>query len=303
MYEVDADIVRQAAQEVLPKTPTPWSIRNLIGWLFTITAASLAVVLLMRLSANNEVQVRNEPPTSLEIPADATGPVPATEQDPILTPLGEAAAEDLKISRPPIPAGSLQRSTYAALFKAWGVPYDSDESVAPCEFAQRVKLLCGSRSGTWADIALLDLPVILELQDGEGAPYFAAMTRGNSTRMTLVVGTQTLQVSAEDLKTLWFGNFSFFWPQPPLHQDLLQKGDLQDGVAILRDRLERALGRPISYTISNLFDEELAKALTEFQKREALPLEAVAGPMTWVRLTRVNASRPLPSLREPDPPS
>jgi len=125
------------------------------------------------------------------------------------------------------------------------------------------------------------------------------MIHGNATRMTLAVGTETVEASAEDLKALWFRNFSFLWPQPPLYQGILKKGDLQDGVVILRDRLERALGRPISYTISNVFDDELLDALAEFQKREALSVEPNAGPMTWVRLVRVNASRPIPSLRTP----
>lgn len=302
IHEVDVEILRQAAREVLPSPPSRWSMRNITGVALSVLAIGLLAMLAARWLADD----RGAKVTAVSPPAQPAG----EDGTPGDVALGDPAADtgaDVRpatpqatdaIQRPPLSTDALQRSAFAALFTAWGIPYDSDEAAPPCEYVQRVKLLCGTRSGTWADIELLDLPVILELQDDAETPFYAAMIQGNPTRMTLVIGTETRQVSAEELKSLWFGSFSFFWPQPPLHQKVLQKGDLQDGVAILRDRLERALGRPISYTINNLFDDELEKALTEFQKREALPLEPVAGPMTWVRLTRVNASRPLPSLRQ-----
>jgi general secretion pathway protein A len=304
LRDVDANIVRQAAIEVLPATRSSWSLRNVSGVVLSVVALLLVGLLAARLLSGHFNEGRTAKaevtfPQGGVSPADEIRPGPTTVAASPSSRTSDSLHLAGGVQRPPLAAEAIQRVSYAALFKIWGVPYDSDEAVAPCEFAQRVKLLCASRSGTWADIALLDLPVILELQDDEETPFHVAVIGGNATRMTLVVGTQTMEASADDLKSLWFGNFSFLWPQPPLYQSILKKGDLQDGVAILRDRLERALGRPISYTISNVFDDELADALTEFQQREALPIEPNAGPMTWVRLTRVNASRPIPSLRIP----
>ncbi|MBM4203441.1 MAG: DUF2075 domain-containing protein [Gammaproteobacteria bacterium] len=312
LRDVDTNIVKHAVFEVLPTTGSTWSWRNIFGVALSVLALVLVGLLTARFLPAIFAEGRTAPvlpdvdrqadssePAQAPAQAQATGSEPLALPEPMLPTHSDVAARGTAVQRPPLTAGALQRISYAALFKTGGVAYDSDEAVAPCEFAQRVKLLCASRSGTWSDIDLLDLPVILELQDDQEAPFHVAMIHGNATRMTLAVGTETVEASAEDLKALWFRNFSFLWPQPPLYQGILKKGDLQDGVVILRDRLERALGRPISYTISNVFDDELLDALAEFQKREALSVEPNAGPMTWVRLVRVNASRPIPSLRTP----
>ena len=120
-------------------------------------------------------------------------------------------------------------------------------------------------------------------------------------RLTLGLDGAVVNVTPQDLREQWFGNFTYVWPRPPLYNGLLSEGDLNDSVVVLRDRLQSALGRPITSTIRNLFDAELANALLEFQTREALVPDRVVGPKTWLRLARATDSTTIPSLQKLTP--
>ena len=143
--------------------------------------------------------------------------------------------------------------------------------------------------------------MVIELWDEKTEPYHAAVLGLEGARLTLGLDGVVVNVTPQDLRDQWFGKFSYVWPRPPLVSGLLSEGDLHDGVVVLRDRLQTALARPITSTIQNLFDADLAKALLEFQKREALVPDRVVGPQTWLRLARVTGSNTIPSLHEPTP--
>ncbi len=201
------------------------------------------------------------------------------------------------VSRPPQPAATLQRSAYQQVFNTWSIDYDISSNDMPCEFANLNELECASQTGTLADIRRVNLPVVIELWDEQPEPYHAALLGIGDTNLMLGLAGKTFTISPQDLREQWFGNFTYVWPRPPLYRGLLNEGDLNDSVVVLRDRLQAALGRPVPGTIRNLFDAELANALMEFQKREALVPDRVAGPQTWVRLTRVTGSTTMPSLQ------
>ena len=140
--------------------------------------------------------------------------------------------------------------------------------------------------------------MVIELWDEKTAPYHAALLSLDGTRLSLGIDSAIVNVTAQDLREQWFGNFTYVWPQPPLYSGLLSEGDLHDSVVVLRDRLQTALGRSIPSTIQNMFDSDLAGALLEFQKREGLVPDRVVGPQTWLRLARVTESITIPSLHK-----
>jgi general secretion pathway protein A len=313
VFEVTQRIVERAAIEVIPD-------RQNGSWL-AITAMSVLVVITLALIAFWVTERRN----TIAEPMARSGPsvvVPAEDVKPSETPLSPETADSLVenngtdlqdgsvaatttrtrlVNRPAKSNEELLGSAYRQLFSAWTLEYDATANGLPCEFANLNGLSCTSQTGTLADIEQLDLPVVIELWDEKTEPYHAALLGLEGTRLTLGLDGAIVNATPQDLREQWFGNFTYVWPRPPLYRGLLSEGDLQDSVVVLRDRLQTALGRPIPSTIQNLFDAELARALLEFQKREALVPDRVVGPQTWLRLARVTDSNSIPSLHELTP--
>lgn len=312
-FEVTERIVSRAANEVVPR-------RSSNSWILIATAAVLACTTLIMIG----YWVADRP-SALVLPATRQGPsvvVRAEDVQAAQTPartdqLDESAAKDHTstqhepaaerspaeitprkglVRRPPKSSEALQRTAYQQVFSVWSIEYDATSAVMPCEFANLNALQCTSQTGTLADIESLDLPVVIELWDEQSQPYHAALLGLDEAGLILGLDSRTLKVARQDLREQWFGNFTYLWPRPPLYRGLLNEGDLHDSVVVLRDRLQTALGRPITSTIRNMFDAELADALLEFQKREGLAPDRVVGPQTWVRLSRVTGSTTMPSL-------
>lgn len=313
VFEVTPQIVKRAATEVMPDR------RN--NTLFVVTATSALVVITLALISYWVA----ERETTIPEPMARIGPsvvVPAEDVEASATPLNREPADRLienegtesqdtsaaaatsgtrMVSRPARSNEEQQRLAYRQLFSAWALDYNTTTSGPPCEFANRNGLSCTSKTGTLSDIKHLDLPVVIELWDEKAQPYHAALLGLEGPRLTLGLDGAIINATPQDLREQWFGNFTYVWPRPPLYRGLLSEGDLDDSVVVLRDRLQTALGHPITSTIQNLFDADLASALLEFQKREALTPDRVVGPQVWLRLARVTESNTIPSLHELTP--
>ena len=310
VFEVTPQIVKRAAAEVMPDR------RNNIR--FVVTATSALVVITLALISYWVAERENTIPE----PMARIGPsvvVPAEDVEVSATPLNREPADRLiendgtesqdtsaatatsqtrTVSRPARSNEEQQRLAYRQLFSAWDLDYNATTSGPPCEFANRNGLSCTSKTGTLSDIEHLDLPVVIELWDEKAEPYHATLLGLKGPQLTLGIDGTIIKATHQDLREHWFGNFTYVWPRPPLYRGLLSEGDLDDSVVVLRDRLQTALGHPITSTIQNLFDAELASALLEFQKREALTPDRVVGPQVWLRLARVTESNTIPSLHE-----
>jgi len=310
VFEVTQPIVSRAAIEVIPE-------RRNHSLLLVATASALVMTTLVMIGywVADQPNIAAEPsagrgpsvvvtaeevevaavPAGADIPDSVVGIDDSSSQGASQAKAGVTLQTGL-VSRPPKSDEALQRAAYQQVFNAWSIVYDTSSKDMPCEFANLNELQCASQTGTLTDIERLDLPVVIELWDEQAEPYHAALLGLDGTSLALGLAGTTFTVTPKDLREQWFGNFTYVWPQPPLYHGLLNEGDLHDSVVVLRDRLQTALGRPITSTIRNLFDAELANALLEFQKREALVPDRVVGPQTWVRLSRVTGSTSMPSL-------
>jgi len=313
VFEVTQQIVKRAAAEVIPD-------RRSNNWFVVATTSALAVITLALIG-----YWVGERQSKIPEPIARIGPsvvVPAEDVEPSESPVNPEPAERLvendgtdsqdtsattatlrkKLVRRPARSNDEQLGlAYRQLFSAWTLDYNAATGGPPCEFANRNGLSCTSKTGTLSDIEHLDLPVVIELWDEKTEPYHAALLGLKGSQLTLGLDGAIINATPVDLREQWFGNFTYVWPRPPLYRGLLSEGDLDDSVVVLRDRLQTALGRPITSTIQNLFDADLASALLEFQKREALSPDRVVGPATWLQLARVTKSNTIPSLLELTP--
>jgi len=197
------------------------------------------------------------------------------------------AAVDPLLRPPNATASELQRDAYAAVFDRWKVPFDPN-SVA-CDQAPKVGLQCLKLSGAWNDVQRLDHAAVLELWDDRSDPYYAAVLARHDNTVTIGLGGQSFEVTADALAGHWFGTYIVLWQMPPDYRGNLQIGDSGPSVAWLRQHLAAALRMDLRAPEPDRFDQGLQNALVRFQREHGLVPDGVVGPITWIA---VNSTLP-----------
>jgi general secretion pathway protein A len=190
--------------------------------------------------------------------------------------------------RPPNATPSeLQRDAYAAVFDRWKVPFDPNG--VPCEQAPNVGLQCLKLSGAWNDVQRLDHAAVLELWDDRSDPYYAAVLARHDNTVTVRLGGQSFEVTADALAGHWYGTYVVLWQMPPDYRGNLQIGDSGPSVAWLRQHLAAALRVDLRAPEPERFDQGLQSALVRFQREHGLVPDGIVGPITWIA---VNSTLP-----------
>ncbi len=236
-------------------------------------------------------------PETYERMQAARNPQPAPTLNPQSLPDASTARAASNVIRPNGSSFANQRLAYRAVFERWGVAYDSESTQIPCDFAPSAGLQCLTERGTWTQIAQMDLPVVLELWDGQPAPFHAAllgMEGGmDGGRILLGIGNETVETTQHALRDQWTGSFVVLWQMPPGYYGSLRTGQRHETVGWLRLQLGSLMNRPLTSPTPNLFDEDLEQAVLEFQAAEGLTPDGIVGPDTWIRLaTRLNLPQP-----------
>jgi general secretion pathway protein A len=211
-----------------------------------------------------------------------------------------SGADDVRrvegLERPPGSAFANRRRAYAAVFATWGVDFTNAETEQiPCDFAPSAGLQCLSEHGNWSEIQRLDLPVILELWDGQDSPYHAALIGMDNGVLHLQLAGQQLETTQRALRDLWSGAYVVLWQTPPGYYGSLRVGQSHETVGWLRRQLTPMVDQSLASPTPNLFDERLREAVLEFQAEEGLQPDGIVGPATWIRLAD-RLELPQPSL-------
>jgi general secretion pathway protein A len=217
------------------------------------------------------------------VPAPAPSPAPAPAAD--ASPPAVAASPLLRPQN--ATTADLQRDAYAAVFNRWKVPFDPNG--VPCDQAPQVGLQCLKLTGTWNDVQRLDHAAVLELWDDRPDPYYAAVLARHDNTLTVALGGQAFEVTADGLAGHWFGTYIVLWQMPPDYRGNLQIGDTGPSVAWLRQHLAVALQIDLRAPVPDRFDEGLQNALVRFQREHGLVPDGIVGPITWIA---VNSTLP-----------
>jgi general secretion pathway protein A len=298
---ITAALVRQAAGEVYGR-------RFLPTWLGWVAGGVGSVVLAAGLfaawqlwhsgrapervaAARHPVQSAAASPVAA-LPAAAATAAPATTSvAPAIAPPPVASIHDLLADNS---ANTSDTAAFRRLLSLWGTAMSDDKD--PCGQAHKAGLSCLEQRGSWAQVRALNRPAILTLTDDAGQRHRVVLSALDDKYATVDLGEHNHRVALDDLSRDWFGDFTVIWKPKTLRTRLLTVGMQGDEVRWLRRSLNALHGGASDPEQADVFDEQLAIAVQNFQREHRLNVDGIAGLQTQVVLDTALAEPGSPML-------
>ena len=289
---VTAPLVRAAAGEVYGRRYVPLWLGWLAGALGLAGVAGAAFVGWQmwqgQISTWHVFSAKPSHTVASPTPAVAAVAVPATPTT--------ATANTISINAL-LAANSANTSDAAAfrrLLSLWGTAMTEDKD--PCGQAANVGLSCLEQRGSWAQVRALNRPAILTLTDDHGQRHRVVLSALDDRFATLNLGEQNTRVPLDEVSRDWFGEFTVIWKPKTARTRLLSLGMKGDEVRWLRRSLNALQGAASDPEHGDVYDQELAIAVQNFQREHQLNADGVAGVQTQVVLDTALAEPGSPLL-------
>jgi general secretion pathway protein A len=166
----------------------------------------------------------------------------------------------------------------------------------PCGQAEKAGLACLEQRGSWAQVRALNRPAILTLTDGQGQRHRVVLSALDDQSATLDLGEHNVRVPLDELSRDWFGDFTLVWKPKTARTRLLTVGMQGDEVRWLRRSLNALHGAASDPERGDVYDQELAIAVQNFQREHRLNVDGIAGLQTQVVLDTALAEPGSPLL-------
>jgi general secretion pathway protein A len=287
--KVTAALVRRAAGEVYGRR----FVARWLGWavgcaLFIVVAGGSAIgwrlwqhqiVSLWAASTNSHIPRRAPTPA----PPAAVSPSAATAVSAVL-PRNESqpAAVSINGLLEANSANTTDAGAFRRLLSLWGMAMADDKD--PCGQAAKVGLSCLEQRGSWAQVRALNRPAILTLNDNHGQRHRVVLSALDDRFATLDLGEHNQRVSIDELARDWFGEFTVVWKPKTARTRPLSVGMQGDEVRWLRRSLNALRGGASDPEHADVYDQELAIAVQNFQRDHQLNVDGIAGIQTQVVL-------------------
>jgi general secretion pathway protein A len=295
--KVSAGLVRQAAGEVYGRRFVPvW-----LGWVTGVgLAASFAALGIIGFRTWQPQSAALRPPSAMSAAA-GTSARPAAPSAAAASPaVGAATAKPMP---PPVSMNGLlaannantsDAAAFRRLLSLWGTAMTDDRD--PCGQAQKAGLACLEQRGSWAQVRTLNRPAILTLTDDAGQKHRVVLSALDDKFATLVLSEHNQRVPIEEVSRDWFGDFTIVWKPKTSRTRELSVGMHGDEVRWLRRSLAALHGASSDPEHGDLYDEELAIAVQNFQREHRLTVDGIAGLQTQVVLDTALAEPGSPLL-------
>jgi general secretion pathway protein A len=287
--KVSAALVRQAAGEVYGRRfVPPW-----IGWL----AAAFGLAGVAGAAFFSWHLWQRQSPHSAIRAAPATAVPVSAPQPPARIPMPAAPGPTTASINALLAANSANTTDAAAfrrLLSLWGTAMADDKN--PCGQAAKAGLSCLEQRGSWAQVRALNRPAILTLTDDRGQRHHVVLSALEDQVATLNLGEHNERVPLDEVSRDWFGEFTVVWKPKTLHTRLLTVGMRGDEVRWLRRSLNALQGAASDPQYGDVYDEELAIAVQNFQREHRLNVDGIAGVQTQVVLDTALAEPGSPLL-------
>jgi general secretion pathway protein A len=212
------------------------------------------------------------------------------------TPAGAAPATNASINA--LLAANVANTSDAAAFRRllslWGTAMVDDND--PCAQAAKAGLACLEQRGAWAQVRALNRPAILTLTDDRGQRHRVVLSALDDRYATLDLGENNERVPLDEVSRDWFGEFTIVWRPKTIHTRSLSMGMSGEEVRWLRRSLNALHGGASDPEHGDVYDQELAIAVQNFQREHRLNADGVAGLQTQVVLDTALAEPGTPLL-------
>lgn len=304
--KVTAALVRRAAGEVYGRRYVPaW-----MGWIAGILAigafAATAFVgwrVWQQQTSAPHAAVKSPAPVVRTVAAAPPASAPTAAPAPAAAPEPAAAPAPATVSLNALLAANKAATSDAAAFRRllslWGTAMTDDRN--PCEQATKAGLSCLELSGSWAQVRALNRPAVLTLTDDTGERYRVVLSALDEKFATLDLGEHNERVPLDELSRDWFGQFTVVWKPKTSHARSLSLGMKGDEVRWLRRSLNALRGASSDPEHSDVYDEQLAIAVQNFQREHRLNVDGIAGLQTQVALDTALAEPGSPLLQPSAP--
>ncbi len=273
--QITPQIVRKAAAEVSGESTSSMHPAWLLPAVGLLTAA-IIVAGIWTMTRMPQI-----PSVPITIPLNDGLQTPATEETVIaVTPIEQTSLNTVLQNSAALTTIETAMKT---LLSIWNVDYDSSKSTA-CEQAEAAGLNCIFQRGSWSVLQQLDRPAVLTLTDSEGQSHRSVVAAINDdSSADLLLGDKRVTFSVDEISQLWYGQYLMVWRPANGNASAVRRGARGTKVLWLRQSLA-ALDRDFSTTAddSDVFDDELEQRLMEFQRRNRLKTDGLAGRQTQI---------------------
>jgi general secretion pathway protein A len=299
--KVTAALVRRAAGEVYGRRFVPlW-----LGWVAgALSLVGIAIVAFagwqlwqrqvspLHLFGNKapHAAVTPTPASVVQIPAAVTPPVDGPAAAPSAAPVAASINALLDANS----ANTGDAAAFRRLLSLWGTAMADDKN--PCGQAAKAGLSCLEQRGSWAQVRALNRPAILTLTDDHGQRHRVVLSALDDQYATLDLGEHNERVSLDEVSREWFGEFTVVWKPKTARPRPLSVGMQGEEVRWLRRSLNALHGAASDPEHSDVYDEELAIAVQNFQREHRLNVDGIAGVQTQVVLDTALAEPGSPLL-------
>jgi general secretion pathway protein A len=311
--EITPALVRRAASEVYGRRFAPLWLGRVAGG---ITLAGVAAITYAGITVwhNPPPELRSATKTPVLTPPAGAGaehppvlaaaptaaPTAATTAAPVAAPA--APAEKPRPLQALLAANTADTGDAAAfrrLLSLWGTAMADDHD--PCGQAQKAGLACLDQRGSWAQVRALNRPAILTLSDDRGQRYRVVLSALDDSYATLDLGEHNVRVPIDELSRDWFGEFTLVWKPKTPRARQLSLGMRGDEVRWLRRSLNALHGAASDPDADDIYDQDLAVAVQNFQRAHRLNVDGIAGLQTQVVLDTALAEPGSPLLMQAAP--
>jgi general secretion pathway protein A len=291
--KVTAALVRRAAGEVYGRRFLPlW-----LGWL--AAAGGIAGIAGAGIGGwqlwQRQIAPYGAPPPTMVRPAPtAASGAQSTAPAPASVPAAAPAAPSINALLAANAANTSDATAFRRLLSLWGTAMADDKD--PCGQAAKAGLSCLEQHGSWAQVRALNRPAILTLTDDQGQRHYVVLSALDDKIATLDLGEHNERVPLEEVSRDWFGEFTVVWKPKTVHTRLLTLGMRGDEVRWLRRSLNALQGAASDPEHGDVYDQELAIAVQNFQREHRLNVDGIAGVQTQVVLDTALAEPGSPLL-------
>jgi general secretion pathway protein A len=299
-HRVDGGLVRAAAAEVFGKQfAAPW-----LPWAGAAAAGVALVITALLLW-----QFAPWAGSSSEAKA-STPPVAKSVADSVVAadPTSPAAGSALKVSAIESPAEPLAQllakhhaetvpdEAFTKLFAIWGLHYTAGNE-DPCAQAAAQGLECLVQRGSLGQLRQFNRPALLTLNDESGTAHQVLLTNLGDERAKVELGGTRHDVGIGELSRYWFGDYVMLWRPGTQSVKPLSVGMHGADVRWLRQALQRLSGSTSDAPVSDVFDADLSRQVMDFQRRNQLAVDGIAGVQTQIVLASAVSGNDSPLLR------